>query len=122
MREFPGCYFLIGAEVLVLKRMRLKAVQFTDRNIITENLFPRFKEIIASAMKLRNSVFAELILIIIVFSAGYFVWSWISGIETRGSGAESWYTTATGVGNKLTLAGYWYLFVSRTVYQFIILR
>ena len=62
---------LIVAELLVHQRMRLVVGQFIDRDIITEEVLPRFKEVIASAMKLRNSVAIELILLLLVFVGGF---------------------------------------------------
>ena len=113
---------LIGAELLVHQRLRLVVGQFIERDIITEEMLPRFREIIASAMKLRNSVAIELILLILVFVGGYYFWSTISGIAKIGSSTGTWYATATNSGNLLSYAGYWYIFVSRPVYQFIMVR
>ena len=59
---------LIAAELLVHQRLRLVVGQFIDRDIITEEVLPKFREVIASAMKLRNSVAIELILLILIFS------------------------------------------------------
>jgi hypothetical protein len=113
---------LIAAELLVHKRMRLILWQFLDQNIITEKVLPRFKELIASAMKLRNSVAFELFLLIVVFGVGNYLWSKLSVIEEIATGAGSWYLMTDNTGSHLTLAGYWYFFVSRPLFQFIILR
>ena len=113
---------LIVAELLVHQRLRLVVGQFIDRDIITEEVLPRFKEVIDSAMKLRNSVVIELILVILVFVAGYYLWSTVSGMEKIASGAGTWYTSAAGTGAQLSPAGYWYSFVSRPLFQFIFLR
>jgi hypothetical protein len=113
---------LIAAELLVHKRLRLIVAQFIERNIITEKVLPKFNEVIDKAMNLRNSIAAELILFIFVYAAGYYVWTQISGIEKIGAGAETWYTAKTSDGTKLTLAGYWYIFVGRPVFQFLLLR
>lgn len=113
---------LIFAELLVHKRMRVTVGQFTERGIITEKELPKFKEIIASAMRLRNSVLIELILFLFVFVAGHFVWSNMSGIEKLADEAGSWYSTAANGVTKLSPAGYWYVFVSRPVFQFILIR
>ena len=72
---------LIAAELLVHKRLRLIVGQFIDRNIITEKVLPRFRELIASAMKLRNSVAIELILLILVFVGGHYLWNMVSIME-----------------------------------------
>ena len=113
---------LIGAELLVHQRLRLVVGQFIERDIITEAVRPRFREIIAAAMKLRNSVAVELMLFVVTFVGGYYLWSTISGIEKIGVHAGTWHGTATGNGLQLTPAGYWYIFVSRPLFQFIVVR
>ena len=113
---------LIAAELLVHQRLRLVVGQFIDRNIITEKVLPKFREVIASAMKLRNSVAIELILLILVFVGGYYLWSALSGMEKIGAGTGTWYASATDVGTHLSPAGYWYNFVSRPLVQFIFFR
>ena len=113
---------LIAAELLVHQRLRLVVGQFIDRNIITEEVLPKFREVIASAMKLRNSVAIELILLILVFVGGYYLWSAVSGMEKIGAGTGTWYATATDAGTHLSPAGYWYIFVSRPLFQFILIR
>ncbi len=113
---------LIGAELLVHQRLRLVVGQFIDREIITEEVLPRFKGVIASAMKLRNSVAIELILLVLVFVGGYYVWGAFSSMAKIGTAAETWYATATDAGTHLSPAGYWYIFVSRPLFQFIFVR
>lgn len=113
---------LIGAELLVHKQVRLLVGQFIERDIITKRVLPHFLEIIASAMKLRNSVTIELILLFLVFVGGPYISNTISIIETIASRAGSWYETSDSQGAHLTLAGYWYFFVSRPLFQFIAYR
>jgi hypothetical protein len=112
----------IAAELVVHQRLRLVVGQFIDRDIISEEVLPRFKGIIDSAMKLRNSVVIELILVILVFVAGNYLWSTVSGMEKIAFGAGTWYTSAAGAGAQLSPAGYWYSFVSRPLFQFIFVR
>jgi hypothetical protein len=113
---------LIDAELLVHQRLRLVVGQFLDRDIITEEVLPRFKVIIDSAMKLRNSVVIELIMVIIVFVVGNYLWSTLSSMEKIASRAGTWLISAAGNGAQLSPAGYWYSFVSRPLFQFILLR
>ena len=112
----------IGAELLVHQRLRLVVGQFIERDIITEAVLSRFREIIASAMRLRNSVAIELTLLILIFVGGHYFWSAISGIEKIGMGSGTWYAAADDGGTRLTPAGFWYLFVSRPLFQFIVVR
>ncbi len=113
---------LIVAELMVHQRMRLVVGQFIDREIISVEVLPKFKVVIDSAMKLRNSVVIELILVILIFVAGYYLWSTVSGMGKIGSSAGTWHTSAAGIGAQLSPAGYWYSFVSRPLFQFIPLR
>lgn len=114
---------LIAAELLVHQRLRLVVGQFIGRDIITEGVLPRFKGVIDSAMKLRNSVVMELILVVTVFVVGNFLWSTFSGMGKIASRAgTTWYASAAGNGSHLSPAGYWYSFVSRPLFQFFLLR
>ena len=113
---------LIGAELMVHQRLRLVVGQFIERDIIAEAVLPRFKAAIASAMKLRNSVAMELILFILTFVGGYYVWSTVSGSAKIGTGTGTWYAAASGGGTQISPAGYWYIFVSRPLFQFIFIR
>lgn len=112
----------IAAELLVHQLLRLVVGQFIERDIITEEVLPRFKEIIASAMKLRNSVAIELTLFILVFVGGYYSWSAVSGTAKIVTGTGTWYATAIDGGIQLSPAGYWYIFVGRPLFQFILIR
>ena len=113
---------LIAAELLVHRRLRLVVGQFIDRDIITEKVLPRFKEVIASAMKLRNSLAIELILFFLVFVGGHYSWIMARGIAKIGTFAGTWYTTTSSGGTQLSMAGYWFTFVSRPLFQFIAIR
>lgn len=113
---------VIGAELLVHQRLRLVVAQFVERDIITEAILPRFKTAIASAMKLRNSVVLELILLILAFVVGHYVWSTMSGMAQIGAHTGTWYATVTDDGTHLSSAGYWYVFISRPMAQFLMLR
>lgn len=113
---------LIGAELLVHKQVRLLVGQFIDREIITEKELPRFNELISSAIKLRNSVVIELILLLLAFVGGPYLSNTVSVIEQIAPGAGSWYAFTDSYGTSLTMAGYWYIFFSRPLFQFIVFR
>jgi hypothetical protein len=120
---------LIGAEMMVHQRLSWVVRQFVGRDIITAAVLPKFKKVIASAMKLRNSMACELILFILIFIGGYYLWTdgyylWtaLSEIDKIERGTGTWYATVTEGGTHLSTAGYWYLFVTRPLIQFIIIR
>jgi len=109
---------LIAAELFVHEQLRPLIKQFTDRDIIIPNELPKFKEGIATAVKMRNSVTVEVILLLLVFVGGHYLWNTLSILESLTSGIGSWY----GAGNHLSLAGNWYNYVSRPIFHFIALR
>lgn len=104
---------LIMAEMIVHERVMRVVAQFSSRHLIAPEVQSRFDAAIASAVKLRNSVVAELVLLILVWTVGYSVWKHFT--LSRGS----WYG---GGGTPRTVAGYWYVLASLPVYQFIVLR
>lgn len=113
---------LIAAELLVHRRIRLVVGQFVERNIITEKMLPKFNEVIVSAIKLRNSMIAELLLLILIFVIGHYIWN-ISSVVGNIAKAGSWYATFDNTGAAhLSLAGYWFVFFSRPLFQFILCR
>lgn len=113
---------LIFAELLVHRRIRLIVGQFIDREIITEAVLPKFREVIDSAMKLRNSMGIELVLFILIFVGGHYLWSMNSSMAKIGAGTGTWYATVTDGGTKISPSGYWYIFISRPLFQFFLIR
>jgi hypothetical protein len=107
---------LIGAELLVNSRIRPVIRRFVEWRIVLPEQRPAFQKAIESALKVRNSVFVELMLIAIVYTVG--LWIWNSRTEL---GLVTWYGLPGSRWN-LTAAGYWYVFVSLPVFQFILLR
>ncbi|MGO9832298.1 MAG: hypothetical protein ACLPJH_19370 [Myxococcaceae bacterium] len=107
---------LIVAELVVHQRMRPVVNQFLNERLIPENASFRFEEAVASAFRLRNSVPAELLMILFVYGFG-FVWRRYLALDT-----STWYATPSAEGLSLTLAGDWYLFVSLPVAQFLLVR
>jgi hypothetical protein len=109
---------LILAELVVHQRMRPLLQQFLERNLIPESAMPRFEAAIASAFRLRNSVLAEVLLIVFVYGVGILiVWRQYLALDTA-----TWYATPSAEGSKLSLAGIWYGYVSLPIFQFLLLR
>src|SRR5262249_47913385 len=106
----------IAAELLVHLRMLPVARRFVERRIILLEDLPRFYRAVESAFGLRNSIPLELGLFVAVYTFGLFFWHGRFGIEVA-----TWYAMPGGRWN-LTLAGYWYVFISIPILQFILLR
>jgi hypothetical protein len=107
---------LIGAELIVHSRIRPVVRRFVERRIVVPQDLPRFDNAIKSAIRLRNSVLAEMALLIIAFVFGPLLWN--SRVVPPG---PTWYS-ASGGRWQLTPAGYWYVFVSIPILRFILLR
>jgi hypothetical protein len=107
---------LIAAELLVNSRIRPAVRRFIEWRIVLPEQRPVFRKAIDSALKVRNSVLVELALIAVVYTVGLLVWN--SRTEL---GLVTWYALPGSRWN-LTLAGYWYVFVSLPLFQFILLR
>jgi hypothetical protein len=109
---------LVLAELVVHQRMRPLVQQFIERNLIPDDAMPRFEAAIGSAARLRNSVFAEVLLIAFVYAVGIgVVWRNFVALD-----AVTWYATPSLAGPSLTWAGLWYLGVSLPLFQFLLLR
>jgi len=108
---------LIGAELVVHRRMRFVVKQFLERNLIPEGAMKRFDAAIASAFRLRNSVLAEVLLIILVYVAGFLIWREQYQLDTA-----TWYASPTDDGMKLSFTGIWFGWVSLPIFQFLLMR
>jgi hypothetical protein len=109
---------LIIAELVVHKRMRSVVEQFLERRLIPDESRPRFDAAVASALRLRNSVFAEIVLITLVYLAGAFVvWREHVSIDI-----SSWYGSLDDGVLRPSMAGWWFGFVSLPLFQFLLLR
>jgi len=109
---------LIVAELVVHQRMRFVVRQFLERNLIPASASSRFEAAIGSAFRLRNSLLAELLLVAFVYLVGVqLVWRHYAVLATA-----TWYAAPTDAGMTLSLAGWWYGYVSVPIFQFLLLR
>lgn len=107
---------LIAAELIVHARLSPLVRRFVERRIVLPEDLPKLQDAVDSAMRLRNSAAAEVVLLVGAYVFGLTLWShrvpivqatWFAGPDGR------W---------ALTPAGYWYVFVSLPIVQFILLR
>jgi len=109
---------LIVAELVVHRRMRPIAQAFVERKVIPEAAMARFDEAITSALRLRNSALAEVLLIAFVYVVGVLiVWRHFTALDTA-----TWYATPSDTGTTLSPAGIWYGYVSLPIFQFLLIR
>ena len=109
---------LLAAELIVHRRLLSVARTFLDRNLIPQTAMPRFDAAIMSALRLRNSVLIEVLLIVSVYVIGVlFVWRRFIAIDV-----STWYAIPAAAGSNLTHAGLWYAYLSLPFFQFLLLR
>ena len=108
---------LILAEVLIHRRLRHVVQNFIKRRLVGPEDLPRFYVIVDSAMRMRNSVIAEIVLLVLVFTGGIWIWRIEVALDVA-----SWYASPRGGQMHLTWAGTWFAFVSVPVFQFILMR
>jgi len=107
---------LLAAEVIAHEHLRPLVRQFIDRDLVAAEDRPRFDIIFESAVRLRNSVIVEVLLVAVVYTVGV----WIT--TTRPPLLHSWASSHAGTGVRWSAAGYWYLLVSQPLLQFLLMR
>jgi len=107
---------LIAAELLVHLRIRAIVARFVDWGIVPPHSLRPFHRAIQSALKLRNSFVLEVGLFVCIYTVGLWLWQNRVSFDTA-----TWYAMAGGRW-QLTAAGFWYVFVSIPMLQFILLR
>jgi len=108
---------LIAAELVVHRKTSAMVQQFLERQIITVEDRARYDQLLASTLRLRNSVPVELGMAILVYGFGSLVWRTAVALDT-----DTWYASVLPEGKRYTLAGYWYAYFSVPTVQFILLR
>ena len=109
---------LLVAELVVHRRMRPIVLQFLERHLIDDADMQTFEEAISSTMRLRNSVAAEIGLILFVYIVGVSViWRGYTALEV-----DTWYSVSTSSGRSATMAGLWFGLVSLPIFQFLLVR
>ncbi len=108
---------LLYAGVIANERFQIVVQQFIDCNIISEEDRQKYRVMIASAIKWSGSLFVEVLLFLFVITVGHWVSNRVLPFDI-----SNWYAIKRNNAVTLTLPGYWYVFFSLPVFQFILLR
>lgn len=109
---------LVVAELIVHQRIRETVRQFTAKGLVPDAARARFDAILDSAMRLRNSMTAEVLLIALVYVVGVgIVWRTQVALQIA-----SWYAVSVDGRLQPSLAGWWMGCVSLPLLQFLLLR
>ncbi len=109
---------LLFAEVQARHFQPTVVQEFPRRGLVPAGAMPRFEAAVASSSRLRNSAWAEAGLLVLVYA----VFMGVIWRQYGSSYASTWYATTAPAGTRLTLAGYWFAFVSVPIVQFLMLR
>jgi len=109
---------LLFAEVVVHRRMRQIVSGFLARHLISDRQMPRFDAALESALRLRNSLLAEVILVAFVYIVGIaIIWRQHTALDV-----PTWYANLVSTGWESSPAGLWFAFVSLPIFQFLLIR
>ena len=79
---------------------------------------PRYDAIIDATVRMRNSVAIEIGLLAVSTTLGYWIWRQHVSLHVG-----TWYAAVDAAGEEhLTLAGWWYAFVSLNLFRFVLFR
>jgi hypothetical protein len=98
---------LIAAELLAHQRLRVVVQQFFERDIVPPDQTARFEDAIESALRLRNSVAVEIVLLATAVVLGPVAWR-----NSLMLPMDTWYGNIDGETVTLTRAGWWLIHVS----------
>ena len=109
---------LILAELAVHRRLRGTVEQFVERDLIPDANRAAFDAALTSAMRLRNSVWVEALLLVLVYVVGVgFLWRRQMALPV-----PSWHGAIVDGIWRPSLAGWWLGLVSLPLFQFLLLR
>jgi hypothetical protein len=111
----PNVRFLIQS--IISPRIRIGAVQFVTRGIITDKHLHEYEQLIKKILRWRDSSYSEVVILLVAYIMAYLTLR--AGIPAE---ASTWYLTIDGGERTVTVAGYWYLFISTPIYQFFLYR
>jgi hypothetical protein len=107
---------LLLAETIIGPRVAETAAHFVKARVVLEKDYPKFDEIVERGLRARDSILAEVILVVIAY-----ILTFVSFRSTP-SHISTWYRTVSDTGDSLTWAGLWLLAVCIPLFQFLTLR
>lgn len=108
---------LIFAELIVHRQLQSAVEQFRERGLIASASWPRFEAAIAATIRLRDSVVAEIVILLLVYAIG--PWTWRTTLVLP---IDTWYASVANGEASLTRAGWWLIYVSAPMFQFLLVR
>lgn len=107
---------LIVAEIVIGPHLADAANQFITSGLVREENYSAFDAAKASALRLRNSSVAEVIILGLTYVGAF------EALRLFSSNVSTWNSLVSQSGHRFTLAGYWYALVSIPIFQFLLYR
>jgi hypothetical protein len=114
--------FLIALPILILaesgidQKWRILTLHFLKSKLVADADVSVFEKLLEKISRLRDRVLPELLLLVAAFLPSLFVKT-----ELLMSGISNWHTIGTGA-SELSMAGWWFNFVSTPFFRFLLLR
>ena len=107
---------LIAAEGVIDERTREAVRHFVRSGLVEEKNFPEFRSTVRQTLRMRDSFLAEgIIVAVVIFSTAFL------RLEFSGS-SSTWQLLVSPSGVTRTMAGWWHVFVSLPIFQFLMVR
>jgi hypothetical protein len=107
---------LIVAEGVIDERTREAVRHFVRSGLVEEKNFPEFRSTVRQTLRMRDSFLAEgIIVALVIFSTAFL------RLESSGS-SSTWQILVSPSGVTRTMAGWWHVFVSLPIFQFLMAR
>jgi len=123
LRDFAvNVRFLIALPILILaesgidQKWRILTLHFLKSKLVADADVPIFETLLEKTTRLRDRVLPELLLLVAAYLPSLFVKT-----ELLMSGISNWHTIGTGA-SALSMAGWWFNFVSTPIFRFLLLR
>ena len=111
-RFFIAIPMLFLAEIVVGPRLTNAGLQFIRAGFVLPEQYPEFERAIARAAKRRESIIAEILILVVALIGA---WTFTSETMT-GESAQTWYSLT--VDGHISLAGYWNKIIAIPLLQF----
>jgi hypothetical protein len=115
-RFLLGVPLLLMAEVILGPRIAEAAEEFVNSGLLVEKDYQKFDAAVERGLASRDSVTAELILLILAYGVS------IGAFRGTSMNVSSWYVLRSGAHHSLTWAGWWLIGISVPLLEFLVLR
>ena len=109
---------LVIAEAVIDPRLNQAVRHFVISGLVVPQQLSRFENVIVKVNSLRDSFLPAVLILIAAFVPSI----WYREAEFVRGGVSTWHTVASATGERLSLAGLWFEFVSLPLYRVLLFR